>query len=180
MAEERLYSRDILLILEASFFYFSCPMLVTPIITGFSGSLGASAALMGLIGGMMNLCSLFCRPFAGNLADKIDKSRLSIAGTWMMAAACLGYMLALDARVVAALPRPPRRRLRLLLGLHGDMDVEPSAARQDRLGHGALRRDERARLWRWLPRSASSPTGCSATARPSASRCSSRSSARSP
>ena len=102
MAEERLYSRDILLILGASFFYFSCPMLVTPIITGFSGSLGASAALMGLIGGMMNLCSLFCRPFAGNLADKIDKSRLSIAGTWMMAAACLGYMLALDARVVAA------------------------------------------------------------------------------
>ena len=82
MAEERLYSRDILLILGASFFYFSCPMLVTPIITGFSGSLGASAALMGLIGGMMNLCSLFCRPFAGNLADKIDKSRLSIAGTW--------------------------------------------------------------------------------------------------
>ena len=72
MAEERLYSRDILLILGASFFYFSCPMLVTPIITGFSGSLGASAALMGLIGGMMNLCSLFCRPFAGNLADKID------------------------------------------------------------------------------------------------------------
>ena len=102
MAEERLYSRDILLILGASFFYFSCPMLVTPIITGFSGSLGASAALMGLIGGMMNLCSLFCRPFAGNLADKIDKSRLSIAGTWMMAAACLGYMLALDACVVAA------------------------------------------------------------------------------
>ena len=103
MAGSGLYSRDVLLILAASFFYFSCPMLVTPIITGFSGSLGASAALMGLIGGMMNLCSLCCRPFAGNLADKINKSRLSIAGTWMMAAACLGYMLSFDARVVAAL-----------------------------------------------------------------------------
>ena len=102
MSGSGLYSRDVLLILASSFFYFSCPMLVTPIITGFSGSLGASAALMGLIGGMMNLCSLCCRPFAGNLADKINKSRLSIAGTWMMAAACLGYMLSFDARVVAA------------------------------------------------------------------------------
>ncbi|OUO94986.1 MFS transporter [Cloacibacillus sp. An23] len=102
MADGKLYSKDVLLILTASFFYFSCPMLVTPIITGFSGSLGASAALMGLIGGMMNLCSLFCRPFAGNLADVVSKSRLSIAGTWMMAAACLGYMLALGPRAVAA------------------------------------------------------------------------------
>lgn len=102
MAKDGFYSRDILLILAASFFYFSCPMLVTPIITGFSGSLGASAALMGLIGGMMNICSLVCRPFAGNLADKISKRRLSIAGTWMMAAACLGYMLALTPNIVTA------------------------------------------------------------------------------
>ena len=97
-----LYSKDILFILAASFFYFSCPMLITPIITGFSGSLGASAALMGFIGGMMNLCSLFCRPFAGNLADKVDKRQLSIAGTWLMAAACLGYMLALNPFIVTA------------------------------------------------------------------------------
>lgn len=47
----KLYSRDILLILAASFCYFSSPMLVTPLITGFAGSVGASAALMGVIGG---------------------------------------------------------------------------------------------------------------------------------
>lgn len=50
--------RDQVLLLAAGFFYFSSPMAVTPIITRFSGSLGASAALMGLIGGLMNLCSL--------------------------------------------------------------------------------------------------------------------------
>lgn len=51
LMKTKLYSRDILLILAASFCYFSSPMLVTPLITGFAGSVGASAALMGVIGG---------------------------------------------------------------------------------------------------------------------------------
>lgn len=56
--KSKLYSRDILFILMASFFYFASPMLVTPLITGFSGSLGASAALMGTIGGL--ICPICC------------------------------------------------------------------------------------------------------------------------
>lgn len=85
---------DIILILAASFFYFSSPMLVTPLITGFSESVGASAALMGMIGGLMNLCALFCRPLAGNLADKISKYKISFLGAGLMALSCLGYMAA--------------------------------------------------------------------------------------
>ena len=61
--KQQTYSKNIILILAASFFYFASPMLVTPLITGFSGSIGASAGVMGVIGGLMNLCSLFCRPF---------------------------------------------------------------------------------------------------------------------
>ena len=82
-----------MLILAASFFYFSSPMLVTPLITGFSESVGASAALMGVIGGLMNLCSLFCRPLVGNLADRLSKHRVSTAGAALMSLACLGYIL---------------------------------------------------------------------------------------
>lgn len=89
----KLYSRDILLILAASFCYFSSPMLVTPLITGFAGSVGASAALMGVIGGVMNLCSLFCRPLVGNLADRLSKYKVSTAGAALMSLACLGYIL---------------------------------------------------------------------------------------
>lgn len=85
---------DIILILAASFFYFSSPMLVTPLITGFSKSVGASAALMGIIGGLMNLCALFCRPLAGNLADKISKYKISFLGAGLMALSCLGYITA--------------------------------------------------------------------------------------
>ena len=52
---QKIYSKDIILVLAASFFYMASPMLVTPLITGFTESIGASAALMGLVGGMMNL-----------------------------------------------------------------------------------------------------------------------------
>lgn len=91
---QKVYSKDVILILAASFFYFSSPMLVTPLIAGFSGSVGGSATLMGIIGGLMNLCSLFCRPFVGNLADKISKYGLTFIGAGLMAFACLGYMIA--------------------------------------------------------------------------------------
>ncbi len=91
---QHLFQRDILLILAASFFYFSSPMLTTPLITGFTGSLGADGALMGIVGGLMNLCSLFCRPFVGNLADRTSKYKLSCIGAVMMLAASLGYTVA--------------------------------------------------------------------------------------
>lgn len=96
----KLLTRDISLILAASFFYMACPMMVTPLIAGFSESLGASAVLMGLVGGMMNVVSLCCRPFVGNLADKISKYRLSSIGSAIMVVACIGYIFAPTPAVV--------------------------------------------------------------------------------
>lgn len=95
-----LYSKDIMLVLAATFFYMASPMLVTPLITGFTESIGASAALMGLVGGLMNLVSLFCRPIAGNLADRISKYKLSFIGAVFMTAACVGYIFAPNEVVV--------------------------------------------------------------------------------
>lgn len=88
------YSRDFWIILIASFFYASCATSVLPIIAGFAGSLGASAALMGMIGGMINFCSLFCRPVAGNQSAD--------GGRW---------------------PHHDRCRLCTLIGVHFHMDV---------------------------------------------------------
>lgn len=90
--KQSVYSKDIFLILAASFCFMASPMLVTPLITGFSGSIGASAALMGVIGGLTNLCALLCRPLAGNLADRISKYRLSFFGASLAAVACAGYI----------------------------------------------------------------------------------------
>ena len=98
--KQRIYSKDIILVLAASFFYMASPMLVTPLITGFTESIGASAALMGLVGGLMNLVSLFCRPAAGNLADRISKYKLSFIGAVFMTLACVGYIFAPNEIVV--------------------------------------------------------------------------------
>lgn len=90
----KVYSKDMMLVLAATFFYMASPMLVTPLITGFTESIGASAGLMGLVGGLMNLVSLLCRPIAGNLADRISKYKLSFIGAVFMTAACVGYVFA--------------------------------------------------------------------------------------
>ena len=95
-------TRDIRLILTASFFFMASPMLVTPLITGFSEELGADAVVMGMIGGLTNLCSLFCRPLVGNLADRISKYKLSMVGALLMAAACVGYVLAASPAMIVA------------------------------------------------------------------------------
>ena len=97
---QRVYGRDVCLILAGSFFYMASSMLVTPLITGFAGSLGAGSALMGLVGGMSNFCSLICRPTAGNLADRLSKRRLSTVGLLLMLAGYLGYVFAHNNGVV--------------------------------------------------------------------------------
>ena len=102
MMKDRYLTKDIVLVLAASFFFMASPMMVTPLITGFTESLGASAAVMGLMGGAMNLCSLFCRPFVGNLADKISKYRVAFMGSVLMAAAALGYVLTPSAGLLLA------------------------------------------------------------------------------
>ena len=135
--------RDILLVMAASFFFMACPMMVTPLITGFAGTLGASGTIMGLIGGLMNMCSMVCRPFAGNLADFNSKYRLSTIGALITAAACLLYVLA-DSTVVLVIARMingigfslcsvcmttwlasllPRNRVGSGMGLYGTMNA---------------------------------------------------------
>ena len=95
-------SKDIFFILAASFCFMASPMLVTPLITGFSGSIGASAALMGIIGGLTNLCSLLCRPLVGNLADRVSKYRMCFLGAGLAALACVGYIAAFHPGLVIA------------------------------------------------------------------------------
>ena len=48
----------------------------------------------------MNVVSLCCRPFVGNLADKISKYRLSTIGSLLMIVACVGYIFAPTPAVV--------------------------------------------------------------------------------
>lgn len=85
------YKKDFLLVMVASFCFMACPMMTTPLITGFTKTMGAGGAIMGLAGGLMNVCSMICRPFAGNLADLQSKYRLAFIGGIIMLLACTTY-----------------------------------------------------------------------------------------
>lgn len=76
----RLLSRDIVLIMAATFCFMSSSMLASPIIAGFAGELGADGTVMGLVAGALSLTALFCRPIAGRLADRTSKRRLAVVG----------------------------------------------------------------------------------------------------
>lgn len=98
--QQKIFTRDIVLILAASFLYMASPMLVTPLITGFSEHLGASAGVMGLVGGLTNLSTLIFQPFSGNLADRISKYKLSTIGTLFLVVACVGYAVSVSPSMI--------------------------------------------------------------------------------
>ena len=90
-ARDRLITRDVALIMAATFFYMTSSMMGTPIIAGFSHSLGASGALMGFLAGALSLSALICRPIAGNLSDRTSKRKLAVVGALIFLASNLGY-----------------------------------------------------------------------------------------
>ena len=90
-ARERLITRDVALIMAATFFYMTSSMMGTPIIAGVSQSLGASGALMGFLAGALSLSALICRPIAGNLSDRTSKRKLAVIGALIFLASNLGY-----------------------------------------------------------------------------------------
>ena len=90
-SHDRLITRDVALIMAATFFYMTSSMMGTPIIAGFSHSLGASGALMGFLAGALSLSALICRPIAGNLSDRTSKRKLAVIGALIFLASNLGY-----------------------------------------------------------------------------------------
>lgn len=90
----KLFTRDTVLILAGAFAYMSASMLINPLIVGFTRSIGASALIAGLIAAMMNLVSLVCRPFAGQLTDRVSKYKLAFAGGALLFISGVGYALA--------------------------------------------------------------------------------------
>ena len=91
---DRLITRDMALVMLATFCFMSSNMLANPIVAGYAESLGASSMLMGVVAGSMSFISLFCRPIAGNLSDRTSKRTLVTAGTVLYFTAGLLYYFA--------------------------------------------------------------------------------------
>lgn len=56
-SDDRLMNRDVALVMAATFCFMASNMLISPLMAGFSESLGAGGALMGVVAAMMNVVS---------------------------------------------------------------------------------------------------------------------------
>ena len=92
--KKSIYTKDVILVMSASFFFMFSVMFINPLINGYAIHLGASSAFAGLVVGIMSIASMFLRPVAGNLTDKFSKYRLSLIGGILIFLGVLGYILA--------------------------------------------------------------------------------------
>lgn len=92
--EKSIYTKDVILVMAASFFFMFSTMFVNPLINGYAKSLGASSAFAGVIVGIMSIASMFLRPIAGNLTDKLSKYCLSLIGGILIMIGVIGYVIA--------------------------------------------------------------------------------------
>lgn len=91
--KQSIYTKDVILVMAASFFFMFSVMFVTPLINGYAISLGASAVFAGIITGIMSVVSMFLRPVAGNLTDRFSKYSLLFIGGVLILIGVAGYCL---------------------------------------------------------------------------------------
>ncbi|MQS89885.1 MFS transporter [Companilactobacillus mishanensis] len=94
------FSKDIICVMLATFFYQFSIQAVNPLMNGYARSLGISSAFAGIIVGVMSITSMILRPFAGNLTDRISKYRLALIGGILCAIGDFGYLFAINAPIL--------------------------------------------------------------------------------
>lgn len=91
---DRILTRDVVLVMTAALCYMSSNMIGTPLMPGYAGELGATGTVMGVVSGMMSIVSLFCRPIAGNLSDRVSKRLIVGIGSVLYLASSIWYAFA--------------------------------------------------------------------------------------
>lgn len=90
--KETIFTKDVVLVMAAAFFFMFSNMYCNPLINGYAKSLGASSTFAGVIVGMMSIVAMFLRPIAGNLTDHFSKYQLSLIGGALSFIGVLGYV----------------------------------------------------------------------------------------
>ncbi|MFC6165719.1 MFS transporter [Lactiplantibacillus dongliensis] len=91
------FSKDIVCVMFATFFYQFSIQAVNPLMNGYARRLGISSTFAGIIVGVMSVTSLLLRPFSGNLTDRISKYHLALIGGSLCAISDLGYLFTFNA-----------------------------------------------------------------------------------
>lgn len=89
---ETIFSKDVSLVMAASFFFMFSNMYCNPLINGYAQKLGATSAFAGIIVGMMSIVAMFLRPIAGNMTDHYSKYSLAFLGGVLSFVGVVGYV----------------------------------------------------------------------------------------
>ena len=79
-----LWSRGYLLLSVSNFFAWLSYNMVTPVLTGYMETLGATLTVCGIVGGLFAFTSLLSRPVSGVLADRLNRKWLAGGFTVIM------------------------------------------------------------------------------------------------
>lgn len=103
-----LWGKAYILLMLSNFFSWLSYNMVTPVLTGYMETLGASVSLCGIVGGLFAFTSCFSRPFSGYLSDSCNRKRLMSLFTFIMAFSLLIYSIIPNVYVIM-----------LFRGIHG-------------------------------------------------------------
>ena len=90
-AREPLWNKPFILVLAISVFTCTASQMVTPLISKFALSLGAPLTLAATISSFMSLAALFCRPVSGILSDRMNRKKIMIVSTAIVALSMACY-----------------------------------------------------------------------------------------
>lgn len=88
-----LVNRNFLLLMLCSTVSAVTFQMVIPTLPKYAVSLGVSLTEAGILSGLFSITALVVRPFSGALADRLNKKRLVILATFLMAAGTFGLGL---------------------------------------------------------------------------------------
>lgn len=103
-----LWTKPYILLSVTNFFAWLSYNMITPVLTGYMGTLGASVSICGITGGLFAFTSLFSRPVSGVLADTKNRKHLMAGFTILMTVSLLIYS------VIPSIPV-----ILLFRGIHG-------------------------------------------------------------
>ena len=88
-----LWTKPYILLSVTNFFAWLSYNMITPVLTGYMGTLGASVSICGITGGLFAFTSLFSRPVSGVLADTKNRKHLMAGFTILMTLSLLIYSI---------------------------------------------------------------------------------------
>ena len=94
---QKLWNKWYVAILLLSMVNHASSQMITPIVSKYAISIGASVAVAATVSGLMSLSALFARPFAGVLSDRINKKAV-IAASGTATGLCM-YLYSLSGSV---------------------------------------------------------------------------------